>query len=155
MNLNSFIFCWGEVIFLMSSYEIKSDLFIRDEDIQMTAVRSQGPGGQNVNKVSSAVHLRFNIFESDLPEGIKKRLLTIGDKRISSLGVILIKAQNHRTFHRNKEEAIERLVSLIKNASIIPKRRRATKKTFSSQKRRLESKKKRGKVKSLRKSVDF
>ncbi|MEE2732638.1 MAG: alternative ribosome rescue aminoacyl-tRNA hydrolase ArfB [Pseudomonadota bacterium] len=128
---------------------------IPDEEVEITAIRAQGAGGQNVNKVSSAIHLRFDIQASSLPDAYKQRLLTQSDQRISKDGVIVIKAQGYRTQEKNREDAIARLVELIRNATVVKKARRPTKATRASQKRRVDSKTHRGKIKALRgKPVD-
>ncbi|BBO78217.1 peptidyl-tRNA hydrolase [Desulfosarcina widdelii] len=133
--------------------EINSQLSIPDEEIEMIAIRAQGSGGQNVNKVASAVHLRFDLLASSLPESVKARLMCIPDRRISKSGVIVIKAQEHRTFEKNREAARQRLTALIRKATTKLKKRRPTRPSRGSVRRRLDSKTRRGKVKALRRKV--
>jgi ribosome-associated protein len=119
-------------------------------EVDFSAIRAQGAGGQNVNKVSSAVHLRFDIGASSLPAALKERLRALPDQRITDEGVVVIKAQEHRSLVQNRAEALERLQALVDEAAHVPKARRATKPTRASQRRRLEGKTRRGEVKSLR-----
>ncbi len=133
--------------------EITASVAIADEEVELHAIRAQGAGGQHVNKVASAVHLRFDIQASSLPEAFKALLLASHDSRISKTGVIIIKAQQHRTLQQNRSDALNRLQLLIKAAIVVPKKRKATRRSRSSINRRLENKTNRGLFKSLRKRV--
>jgi ribosome-associated protein len=123
---------------------------VAETEVVWTAVRAQGAGGQNVNKVSSAIHLRFDIHASSLPEAVKARLLASGDQRITPAGIVIIKAQRHRTQERNLSDAMLRLQELVESARRVPRVRKPTKPTRSSQRRRVDSKVKRGLIKAAR-----
>lgn len=133
---------------------ISAHVAIPAHEIQVSAIRAQGQGGQNVNKVSSAVHLRFDIHASSLPEFYKQALLALSDSRISKDGVVVIKAQEHRSQEQNRDEALRRLQELVRSVARLRKPRRPTRPTRSSQQRRMDSKAKRGRIKALRGRVD-
>jgi ribosome-associated protein len=126
-----------------------------ERECEFTAVRAQGAGGQNVNKVSSAIHLRFDIRASSLPEFFKERLLALSDQRITRDGVVVIKAQQYRNQEQNRDDALARLVELINAAVVVQKRRRPTKASKAAKARRVDSKTARGRTKSLRGRVDM
>lgn len=135
--------------------EISNTVQLADSEVELNAIRAQGTGGQNVNKVSSAIHLRFDINASSLPAFYKERLLALRDSRITGDGVIVIKAQQYRTQEQNRADALARLVELIRSVTKVEKARRPTRPTLGSRQRRLEGKSKRATIKSGRGKVDY
>lgn len=133
---------------------VNSQISIPLDEIEVSAIRAQGPGGQNVNKVASAIHLRFDIGASSLPEAVKQRLLQMNDQRISGDGIVIIKAQNHRSQDKNRAEALTRLAELVDQASHTPRKRIPTRPSRAAKRKRLESKKRRGSLKKLRGKPD-
>ena len=135
--------------------KISNSVTLDDSEIELTAIRAQGSGGQKVNKTSVALHLRFDIAASSLPEFYKERLLALKDGRITKEGIVVIKSQQHRSQEQNREEAITRLVELIKSVNVQQKKRVATKPTKGSVKRRLQTKKQHSEKKARRRDVDY
>jgi ribosome-associated protein len=134
--------------------KISNSVTLDENEVEFTAIRAQGSGGQKVNKTSAAIHLRFDIEASSLPDFYKEKLLSLKDRRITKEGVIVIKSQQHRAQEENRAEALERLVELIKSVNVVQKKRVATRPTKGSQKRRLNSKKKHSQTKKLRSKVE-
>ncbi|MCW8894056.1 MAG: alternative ribosome rescue aminoacyl-tRNA hydrolase ArfB [Deltaproteobacteria bacterium] len=137
----------------MSSLEISDSIIIPKDEIEFTAVRSQGAGGQHVNKVATGIHLRFDIVHSSLPDNLKQRLLQLADHRINKDGILIIKSQRSRSQEQNKNNALETLIELIQAALVEPKARRKTKPSKGSITRRIERKKIHGKIKELRQRI--
>src|SRR5690554_1409102 len=133
---------------------VSEHIQLDEQELEFMAIRAQGAGGQNVNKVASAIHLRFDIRASSLPEFYKERLLALSDNRITQDGVIIIKAQQYRTQEQNRDDALERLAELVRSAVRVEKARRPTRPTRSSQRKRIEKKKQRGNIKAMRGKVD-
>jgi len=135
-------------------HHITSKVTIANHEIKISAIRAQGAGGQNVNKVSNAIHLRFSINSSSLPDPLKERLLQLNDQRINSEGVIVIKAQQYRSKEKNQDDALKRLFKLIKSVSSVPRERRVTRPTMSSNRKRLDSKTRHGQIKTMRRKIE-
>lgn len=137
----------------LSGFPLQLPLQVVEDEVEFSAIRAQGAGGQNVNKVSSALHLRFDVGASSLPPDVKERLLALHDSRITQDGVVVIKAQQYRSQEQNRMDALERLNALVNSVAVPPRLRRATKPTYGSKQRRLEGKNQRGATKALRGKV--
>jgi len=138
----------------MATLKISNTVTLDENEVEVSAIRASGSGGQKVNKVSAAIHLRFDIEASSLPEYYKEKLLSLKDKRITKEGIVVIKSQQHRSQEQNRDEALERLVELVKSVNVVQKRRVPTKPTKGSVGRRLDSKKKQSNKKKLRGRVE-
>ncbi len=138
---------------MMDSLRLSNRIEISESELEISAIRSPGPGGQNVNKLATAVHLRFDVRASSLPDFHKQRLLALNDRRITRDGVVIIKANEYRSLEKNRQAAVERLLELIRGATQVQKARKATRPTRSSKKRRMDNKTRRGRIKALRGKV--